>query len=153
MGRSESRAIVNALASWSVEVVFQGRSAHAVAAREQGINALEAMIQLFNQRDRLLTTLDSSVCMPGVILEGGVRPNLVPDRARARFSLRAGETSYLVERVLPGFRALVRQVEQQTGAQATVETIDNLYDEMICNTVLAERWSQHAGAVGETWPV
>ena len=57
------RAIVPSNASWSFEVCFEGRSAHAVASPESGVNALDAMVQLFNGRDMLLKALGAGVSM------------------------------------------------------------------------------------------
>ncbi|MCU0231380.1 MAG: amidohydrolase [Acidobacteria bacterium] len=145
---SEDRAMVTSLASWSVEVTFHGRSSHAVAAPEQGINALDAMIQLFIARDALLKGLRPEVRMPGVILEGGVRANVVPDRARARFSLRAADSHYLAETVMVRFRGVVEGVARATGTTATMNEIDNLYDEMVSNPVLAAAWEREARRAG-----
>lgn len=144
----EDRVIVDTLASWLVEVVFHGRSAHAVAAPEEGINALDAMIQLFVARDALLKSLRPDVRMPGVILDGGLRPNLIPDRARARFSLRAARASYLVGTVFTRFRELVDGIAKASGTTATVTPIDNLFDELISNGVLAETYTTHARRLG-----
>jgi amidohydrolase len=144
----EDRALVRSLASWSVDVVFEGRPAHAVAAPEEGINALDAAVQLFIARDALLKALDHEVRIPGVLLEGGVRPNLVPERARARFSLRAATSEYLVETVIARFRDVVEGVARATGTRATIEPIDNLYDELVGNPVLAELYSGHALRAG-----
>lgn len=144
----EDRAVATSLASWSVEVVFSGRPAHAVAAPEQGIDALDALIRLFVARDALLRELPAGVRMPGVILEGGVRPNLVPERARARFSLRAADARTLAEVVFARFRATVDEIARATGTAAVVTPIDNLYDALVSNAVLAERWTVHARAAG-----
>ncbi len=145
---SEDRAAVTSLASWSVEVTFHGRTAHAVASPEQGINALDAMIQLFIARDALLKALRPEVRMPGVILEGGVRANVVPDRARARFSLRAADAEYLVETVAARFRGVVDGVARASGTSATIVPIDNLYDEMVSNPVLAAAYEVEARRAG-----
>lgn len=145
---SEDRAVVRSLASWSVEVTFHGRSAHAVASPEEGVNALDAMIQLFIARDALLKSLHHEVRMPGVILEGGVRANVVPDRSRARFSLRAPDSRYLVETAAERFRGVVEGVARATGTSATIVPIDNLYDEMLSNPVLAEIYEQQARGAG-----
>lgn len=145
---SENRVLVDSLASWSVEVLFEGRAAHAVAAPEEGINALDAMIQLFVARDALLKALNPEVRIPGIILEGGRRPNVIPDRARARFSLRAADTRYLVDCVLDRFRGVVEGVAQATRTRATIVPIDNLYDNLVGNPVLAEVYSSHATRLG-----
>lgn len=145
---SENRAIVKSVASWSFEIVFEGRSSHAVAAPEQGVNALDAMVQLFVGRDALLRSFDSSVLLPGVILEGGVRPNVIPARTRARFSLRARDADTLVHSVLERFRGLVDGIARATGVKATMSPIDNLYDELRSNPVLARVWEGNARALG-----
>ena len=144
----EDCAVVTSLASWSVEVLFQGLSAHAVAAPERGVNALDAMIRLFVARDSLVESLGPGVRMPGVILEGGVRPNVVPARARARFSLRAEQGAHLVQRVLPRFEEAVASIASATGSRALVTPIDNLYDEMISNPTLAEIYRRNALSAG-----
>jgi amidohydrolase len=142
------RAIVPSNASWSFEVCFEGRSAHAVASPESGVNALDAMVQLFNGRDMLLKALGAGVSMPGVILEGGVRPNVIPDRARAHFSLRAASSEVLVSKVVARFRDLVEGVARATGVGVRMESIDNLYDELLANPVLAEIWVRKARESG-----
>lgn len=143
------RVVVKTLASWSMEVVFEGRSAHAVASPDTGVNALDAVIRLFAARDRLLQQCGPEIRMPGVILEGGVRPNLVPDRARARFSLRAPSGEQLYREIAPRFRAIVAEVAAATGATARVTPVDNLYDELISNPVLAEIYGQALQAIGQ----
>ncbi len=133
-----NHAVVRSLSSWSMEVVFEGRPAHAVAAPEQGVNALEAMIRLFVARDELLRQLNGEAFVPGVILEGGQRPNLVPARARARFSLRAKSAGVLVDVVLRRFREVAEDVARSTGTTLEIRPVDNLYDELVSNPVLAE---------------
>lgn len=142
------RVAPRTVASWSFEVRFAGRPAHAVAAPERGVDALDAMIRLFVARDELVGRLGEDVSMPGVILEGGVRPNVVPERARARFSLRAPSAQSLVEQVVPRFRDLVAAIADRTGVEAEVRPIDNLYEEMRPNPVLAELWCRHAREAG-----
>ncbi|RMG44756.1 MAG: amidohydrolase [Acidobacteria bacterium] len=139
---------VDSLASWSMEVLFEGRASHAVVAPERGIDALDAMIRLFVARDALREELGPEVRMPGVILEGGVRPNVVPDRARARFSLRAATARELVDRVVPAFEAMVAKIARETGARARVKPVDNLYHEFTCSEALARRYERHASELG-----
>ena len=145
---SEDRAIASTLASWSFEVTFTGRPAHAVVSPERGIDALDAMIRLFVARTSLVAEFGDGVSLPGVILEGGVRPNVVPDRARARFSLRAPTAEMLAGHVVPGFRRMAEEIARATGAGVELRPIDNLYEEMVPNPVLAELWARHARAAG-----
>ena len=56
---------------------------------EEGINALDAVIQLYNGINALRQQLPSDVRIHGVITEGGKAPNIIPDYAAARFFIRA----------------------------------------------------------------
>jgi amidohydrolase len=78
---TENRVYMTSLACHSLEVVYRGRAAHAVASPEKGINALHALLGLFEEVERLKRRLPAEVRMPGIVSEGGRRANIVPDRA------------------------------------------------------------------------
>jgi len=132
----EWRTVTNSLACQSVEIVFGGRAAHAVASPEAGLNALEAMIDLFLAARTLRARFGSGVKLPGVLLEGGVRANIVPDRAVARFSVRA-PTSEEREAVVDALLVEVERIAAATGCRRLVRPVDNPYDEMRTNLALA----------------
>ena len=133
----EWRTVTNSLACQSIEIVFGGRASHAVASPEAGINALEAMIDLFiAARELRARYAPKGVRLPGIILEGGVRANIVPDRAVARFSLRA-PTSEEREAAVDALIGEVERIAQATGCRRLVRPVDNPYDEMRTNLALA----------------
>ncbi len=134
---TEDRVYTTSLACHSLEVTFRGRAAHAVAAPEHGINALDALIRLFLALQRLKHRLPREVRMPGVIVEGGRRANIVPDRAVGRFTLRARDLATLA-RVERDFRRCVREAAVATGARSTLRSLDHPYAEMITNRTLAD---------------
>ena len=143
----EWRTVTDSLACQSVEVVFGGRASHAVAAPEAGVNALDAMIDLFTAVRGLRDRLPFEVRIPGVILEGGVRANIVPDRAVARFSARApssSERETLVEALLGEVAAIAGRY----GARSLVRPVDNPYDEMRTNIPLAAALAGELAARG-----
>ncbi len=144
---TENRVYTTSLACHSLEVIYKGKAAHAVASPETGINALQALLHLFSAVDRLKRRLPPEVRMPGVILEGGRRANIVPDRAVARFSLRAADLSGL-RRVERAFRAAVRAAARATGARAVVRAVDYPYAEMVTNRTLADLFKQELALMG-----
>jgi amidohydrolase len=146
----EDRVDTHSLACQSIEVGFTGKAAHAVAHPEKGINALDALIQLFVALDALKKSLRPEVKMPGYIVHGGIRQNIVPDRAIARFSLRAADTAYLVGTVLERFRETVAGIAQVTRTGWSVQTIENLYDEMHTNQALAWVYRDNLERLGIT---
>jgi amidohydrolase len=143
----EDRVYTTSLACHSLEVVFHGKAAHAVASPEQGVNALRALIDLFGAIERLKRRLPKEVRIPGVILEGGKRANIVPERAVGRFTLRARDLTSLgrVEReVLRAVSAAARA----SGARASVRWLDHRYAEMLTNVTLADLFKNELAAVG-----
>lgn len=132
----EWRTVTDSLACQSVEIVFGGRASHAVAAPEAGVNALDAMIDLFIAVRALKKRFSSAVRIPGVILEGGVRANIVPDRSVARFSARAPTTEER-EALVDALLACVETVAASSGCRSVVRPVDNPYDEMRTNLALA----------------
>jgi len=144
---SEDRVYTTSLACHSLEVVFTGRAAHAVAAPEKGINALHALLELFRDLERLRRRLPRNVRMPGVIVEGGRRANIVPDRAVGRFTLRAGNLGAL-RRVERQFRERVREAARTTRARASVRSLDHPYAEMVTNRALADVFKKELARLG-----
>ena len=144
---TENRVYTTSLACHSLQVTFHGRSAHAVSSPEKGINALDALIRLFIDLHRLRHRLPREVRMPGVIIEGGKRANIVPDRAVGRFTLRARDLSTLagVER---RFREAVRAAARSTGARSSIRSLDHPYAEMVTNRVLADLFKQELRRLG-----
>ncbi len=143
----EDRVYTTSLACHSLEVTYRGRAAHAVAAPERGINALHALLRLFQELDRLRPRLSPEVRMPGVIVEGGRRANIVPDRAVGRFTLRARDLATLrgVER---SFRVAVTRAGREVGARAVVRSLDHTYAEMRTNRVMADLFKEELRRAG-----
>lgn len=74
---------------------FFGLESHASAYPEEGINALDAVIQTFNSINALRQQLRSDVRVHGIITDGGKAPNIIPGRAEASFYVRAGDLKEL----------------------------------------------------------
>ena len=72
-----------------IRFTFFGKSAHAAAYPEEGINALDAVIQTFNGINALRQHLRDDVRVHGIITEGGTVPNIVPEKASCFFYVRA----------------------------------------------------------------
>ena len=133
---TEDRVATTSLACHSLEVGFLGRAAHAVAAPETGINALTSVLRLFAAAERLPSRLPRGARLAGIIVEGGARPNIVPERAVARFTLRA-RTRVDLGRVERAFRAAAARAARSTGARLRIRALDLPYDEMRTNGTLA----------------
>jgi metal-dependent amidase/aminoacylase/carboxypeptidase family protein len=74
--------------------VFKGRPSHQLSSWN-GRNALEAAVMFYTAVDRLRSSLRPEAVIQGVIPEGGVAPNVVPDRAVVDYYIRYPDEVYL----------------------------------------------------------
>jgi len=146
-GGTEWRAFTDSLACVAIEITYLGRESHAVAWPEKGINALDALIQLFVSLDMLKKRLGRDVRIPGIILEGGLRANIIPARAVGAFSLRAPTTARRDE-VRAEVERAARAIGEATGCGVEIRQADEGYDNMVTNRALAERFRDHLGSMG-----
>ena len=63
-----------------VKFIFKGRPSHQMSSWN-GRNALEAAVMFYTAVDHIRSSLRPEVSVQGVIPEGGIAPNVVPDRA------------------------------------------------------------------------
>ena len=139
-------------ATTNMELIFHGKSTHAAASPDKGINALDACIATFNGTNALNKHLADGVRLHGVILEGGTAANIVPDRARAVFSLRARNKSYL-ETVVAKVRTCAEAGAMMAGATVDIR-VKPICPEMNINRTIVEAFGRNAAALGhEVLPI
>ena len=83
------------LALKAIKFTYRGKTAHASASPEEGINALDAAINTFNNINAMREHLKKDARIHGIISNGGEAANVVPDLAAANFYIRAETKSYL----------------------------------------------------------
>jgi len=88
---------LNTLAMNAYKFEFVGKTAHAAGMPEEGINALDAMINFFNLVNALRQETKPDARIHGVITNGGNTPNVIPDYTSAVFYVRAEKSIYLEE--------------------------------------------------------
>ena len=94
---THNTATAKALACISLDVEFFGQEAHAAAHPEEGINALEAMIQSFTAINSLRQHIKDRARIHGIITDGGQAANVVPAHSAASFLVRSPDEAYLEE--------------------------------------------------------
>lgn len=114
---------------------FHGRSAHAGAAQEAGRNALEAVIQFFNGINSLRGHLRKDVNIHGIIKEGGVAPNIIPDRAVAEFGFRA-KTKEELDDLLERVRGCAEGAARMTGCTVEIQQVGLPYLDLVANDTI-----------------
>ncbi len=105
---------------------FAGKSAHAAAAPEEGLNALDAVRLLFSGVDAWRQQLPETCRIHGVITDGGVAPNIIPDSAKADFYLRAFDMDFLLS-MKNRFENIAKGAALMTDTRVQVEAVKNSY--------------------------
>ncbi len=139
--------------SWSLAMVgyrymFHGKAAHAAAAPEAGINALNAVIHLFTGIDALRQHLRDDVRIHGIITDGGMAPNVVPEFAAANFMLRCRDRQYLSDEVVGKVEQVAEGAAAMTGARLEIQEFYPFYENVQPNVTLAQAVGANAGALG-----
>ena len=138
----------HSLANNRVQVEYFGKSAHAASQPDQGVNALDAMIQLFNAVGLMRQQLRSDARVHGIISKGGSAPNVIPEYTQGRFSVRALDRTYQQE-VLRRFVACADGAATATGTTVKVTIDPNAgYENMVFSTSMAEKWAGHMRSLG-----
>lgn len=119
-----------ALAMNSIEFTFHGLAAHAAQNPEKGINALEAVILMFNGVNSLRQHIKEKARIHGIITNGGEAPNIVPDFAQCQFSIRAEDKGYLLD-MRKKIIHIAEGAALATGAKLEYMNYENPFDDMI----------------------
>lgn len=128
---------ISSLALSALEITFLGRVAHMAVADGTGINALDALLDFFQRINKLKRKLGRDERVDGIITEGGKAPNIVPDKAVARFYLRA-KTREDLERISGRVLDCAQKAAREFQAGVSWRNYEFSYHEMRTNSVLAE---------------
>jgi amidohydrolase len=130
-----------------VEVVYHGRAAHASAVPYRGLNALDGVVFAYQAIAALRQHIKQSERLHGIITEGGLAPNIVPERAACRFYVRAaeaGDLAKLKKRVEACFEAGALA----SGTRAAIRWSAADYLDLKTSGPLAEAYAANATALG-----
>lgn len=126
---------------------FTGRSAHAAASPEKGLNALDAVRLMFNGVDAWRQQLPETCRIHGVIKDGGKAPNIIPDSCLADFYLRSFDMDFLLS-MKARFENIAKGAALMTDTTVRVDEIPNSYKPGKPNKELNHAFMTIAGEYG-----
>ena len=134
-----------------IQIEFHGRAAHAAASPHEGINALDAMIQVYNSVNALRQQLTGDVRIHGIIVNGGDAPNIIPDYTRAKFYVRAATVRRMMD-VMEKMKHIVQGAALATGCTGKLEpTQRNLVENIIPTPSFDAVYRKNLEAIGEVF--
>lgn len=134
------------LAIDAIQFAYTGKTSHSAAAPEEGINALDGVIQLFNGINALREHVPSDVRMHGIIAKGGEAANVVPDYAVAQFYFRA-ETRETLNSVVEKVKRIADGAASISGATVGISNYELSNDNLVTNKTLSDRFLENLKGV------
>ena len=116
-----------------VKYIFTGTPSHQLTSW-YGRNALEAAVHFYTIVDGLRSTFRPEASIQGVIPEGGVAPNVVPQRAVVDYYIRYPDGVYL-EHMTRMIDAAAKGVAQATGTQVKIDRYGEFRDGITFGTL------------------
>ena len=130
-----------------VRFTFHGRPAHAAAYPEDGINALDGVLQTFNSLNAMRQQLRQDVRVHGIITEGGTAANIIPERASCYFYVRADEL-HEVFHALERLKACAQGAAVATGCRLETEQEPRIMAPLKINYALSKLYSNQLAYLG-----
>ncbi len=135
-------------ATHPLQVKFLGKAAHVADQDYHGVNALDALVDFYQQLDELQTTFTEPHIIGKIITNGGTAPNVVPDEAVLRATVRALRTEYLEDFMLPKIKELARKVSDAHGTVLEMEHYEPLFKNLINDRQLGEFMKANLESLG-----
>jgi len=128
-----------------VKYTFKGRPSHQLSSWH-GRNALEGAVRFYTAVDGLRSTFRPEASIQGVIPEGGVAPNVVPERAVVDYYIRYPDAIYL-EHITKMMDDAARGAALATGTEVEIDRYGEYRDGIALGT-LEELFFAYAEKLG-----
>ncbi|KAG1510657.1 hypothetical protein G6F53_006526 [Rhizopus delemar] len=140
------------IAIHDVRVEFFGKPSHAAAAPWEGVNALDAIVQVWNNVSMLRQQLLPTDRIHGIVTDGGQAPNIIPEHTSAFFFVRTmklSQTKGLMKKLENCFEAAALA----TGCQVKYTWREiGVTKDVIQNSVMADTYAHHMEQYGIRFP-
>lgn len=135
------------LSSVKIRVTFTGKASHAASKPEDGLNALDAAVLLYNSVSMWRQQLPERSRIHGIFTNGGTAPNIIPEKSEMFWNLRAPELKSANE-MLERFHKMVQGAADSTGTSAAEEIVavyePSVFNEPL-NTLYGDLWKEMFG--------
>lgn len=137
----------SALATHPLEITFIGRAAHVASLTDKGINALAAGIDFYQQV--MQEKFEEFALIGGIFTEAGIAPNIIPDRATLRLTLRSKSVEFLEEIIIPRVKELAQATAHLHGTKLEMHHYEPLFKDLSQDETLCELFKEVMFEMGE----
>ncbi len=135
------------LAVAGLKVTYTGKAAHAAAFPWEGINALDGAVLAYNNISLLRQQFKPTWRVHGIIVDGGVKPNIIPETATLSYMIRAptrNELQQLKTKAIACFKGAA------TATNCNVDIVNDgcIYENVLTNPILGNLFDKHLRSLG-----
>lgn len=132
----------------ALEFTFIGKTAHAAGDPYNGINALDAAVNFYTMVNSIKHQTKVEECViHGIISEGGVAANIVPERAVLHFYVRANTSQYM-EELSERIKLCAKGVAMGTGTELKIRNYEYTFKNLVTNEKLMDIYEKNMAKLG-----
>lgn len=147
---SANETVVNDISYSKTDIIvnFYGRRAHAATWPDEGISALDPILQLFQYIGGMRLRWNGRGTILGVISKGGEDPILIPDHCQARFTIRSFDKKFK-QQIMQEFLETCGHIAEMTKTTFGYSEDGYTYEDIRNNPVLERLLAGNFTALGE----
>ncbi|XP_014771841.1 xaa-Arg dipeptidase [Octopus bimaculoides] len=126
-----------------LNIQFTGKASHASSAPWNGVNALDAAVLCYQNISCLRQQMKPTWRVHGIIKNGGIAPNIIPEFSEMEYFIRApikGELDTIVDKVI----CCANGAATATGCSLNYKLIQPGYWSLISNNTLADLFEKNS---------
>lgn len=131
----------------ALQFTFYGKTAHAAASPQEGINALDGVLLLFNGINALRQQTLETSRIHGIITEGGKAANIIPELAIANFYVRAQNLENLQE-LVEKVKNCARGAALASGTRLEISNYETSFSDLVTNQKLSQMYEKNLRLLG-----
>ena len=139
--------IPGVLATERVNVDFTGKAAHAASFPWEGVNALDAAVMAYTSISVLRQQMKPTWRVHGVIANGGVKPNIIPEKSTLHYQYRAPVLTEL-QQLKGKVNACFESAARATGCSTDIHPVGAFYRDLQSNPALSQLYADNIKKLG-----
>jgi amidohydrolase len=144
---NDDMTTMGCLAVQELEVHYHGKTAHASAFPELGVNAADALTVAQTAIGLLRQHIRPTDRIHGIVVHGGDAPNIVPHHTEGRWFVRSKTLAQLAE-LEPKVARCLEAGALATGCTVDIQRPSPPYSEMVPDEAMADLYRRNAEALG-----
>ena len=138
---------ISSLAVQQLRATYTGKAAHAAAAPEKGINALDGAVLGYVGVAALRQHISPDERLHGIFIDGGQKANIVPERAESVWYARSSTIDRL-EVLKDRLVETLKGGANSAGCEVEIEWINEPYAEVLDNEPILSAYMKNSSSIG-----